>query len=209
MQKLAGSIPRQSRYARFAGFGAVATRFVPHGGKSATAKALARKSASGKAARARGSRAGCDCSSLPPLTLKPLRSPTPCPFAAVATAFYVRLRRTRGSAANGHGSGGCGSWLQRRQPSTMSAGWGVGVVRGSAPPPSRSLRGVLVRRSTAFERTRRKPTPNVRNTAQTAAGNQKVCLKVLQGVWRSISEQSILGWWACPPLAIPSARHPA
>ena len=29
----------------------------------------------------------CDCSSLSPLTLKPLRSPTPRPFAAIATAL--------------------------------------------------------------------------------------------------------------------------
>ena len=47
---------------------------------------------------ARRARLGCDCSSLSPLTLKPLRSPTPCPFTAIATAFNVRLRRTRGSA---------------------------------------------------------------------------------------------------------------
>ncbi|UJS26667.1 hypothetical protein [Thiothrix winogradskyi] len=40
----------------------------------------------------------------------------------------VRLRRTRGSAVNGHGYGGFGSWLQRRQPSTMSAGWCCGFL---------------------------------------------------------------------------------
>ena len=124
MQKLAGSIPRPALLSGVR-CGRCAVGWLPQSGKSATAKALARKSASGKAARARCRWAGCDCSSLPPLTLKPLRSPTPRPFAAVATAFYVRLRRTRGSTANGHGSGGCGSWLQRRQPSTMSAGWGV------------------------------------------------------------------------------------
>lgn len=33
------------------------------------------------------SRLVCDCSSLSPLTLKPLRSPTPCPFTAIATAL--------------------------------------------------------------------------------------------------------------------------
>ena len=53
----------------------------------------------------------CDCSSLSPLTLKPLRSPTPRPFAAIATALLSGLRRTRGSAANGHGFGGFVSWL--------------------------------------------------------------------------------------------------
>ena len=36
---------------------------------------------------ARRARLGCDCSSLSPLTLKPLRSPTPCPFTAIATAL--------------------------------------------------------------------------------------------------------------------------
>ena len=87
----------------------------------------------------------CDCSSLSPLTLKPLRSPTPCPFTAIATALYVRLRRTRGSAVNGHGYGGCGSWLQRRQPSTMSAGCFPGFDTCGAPPPSRPLRGWLCR----------------------------------------------------------------
>ena len=57
----------------------------------------------------------------------------------------VRLRRTRGSAVNGHDYGGCGSWLQRRQPSTMSAGCFLGFDTCGAPPPSMSLRGWLCR----------------------------------------------------------------
>ena len=113
--------------------------FVPRCGKIASAKAQAHKER--EQLPARRARLGCDCSSLSPLTLKPLRSPTPCPFTAIATAFYVRLRRTRGSAVNGHGYGGYGSWLQRRQPSTMSAGCFPGFDTCGAPPPSRSLRG--------------------------------------------------------------------
>ena len=62
--------------------------FVPRCGKSATAKAQAHKSASGKPP-AQDTHTGvvCNCSSLSPLTLKPLRSPTPCPFTAIATAL--------------------------------------------------------------------------------------------------------------------------
>jgi len=126
--------------------------FVPRSGKIASAKAQAEKNASG-CPPARRTRLVCDCSSLSPLTLKPLRSPTPCPFTAIATAFNVRLRRTRGNAVNGHGYGGFGAWLQRRQPSTMSAGFFLDFDTCRAPPPSRSLRGLFVRRSTAFERT--------------------------------------------------------
>ena len=135
MQKLAGSIPRQSRCARFAGCGdvppavvfvaasvrvdtssggVVATRFVcAASGKSATAKAPAHKSASGCAARARRGLLVCDCSSLAPLTLKPRRSPSLCLFVAIATALLSGLRRTRGSATNSHRYGGFGAWLQR------------------------------------------------------------------------------------------------
>ena len=143
MQKLAGSVPRQSRYARFAGFVVVATRLVcAASGKIASAKAQAQKNASGFPP-ARRARLVCDCSSLSPLTLKPLHSPTPCPFTAITTAFNVRLRRTRGSAVNGHGYGGFGSWLQRRQPSTMSAGCFLGFDKCRAPPPSRPLRGFV------------------------------------------------------------------
>ena len=118
--------------------------FVPRCGKIASAKAQAQKNASGFPP-ARRARLVCDCSSLSPLTLKPLRSPTPRPFTAIATAFNVRLRRTRGSAVNGHGYGGCGSWLQRRQPSTISAGCFLGFDKCRAPPPSRPLRGWLCR----------------------------------------------------------------
>ena len=105
----------------------------------------------------------------------------------------VRLRRTRGSAVNGHGYGGCGSWLQRRQPSTMSAGFFLGFDTCRAPPPSRSLRGVFVRRSTAFERTRGKPATQPPRHGPTSGRKPENCLKVLQGVWRSISEQ-FLPW---------------
>ncbi len=60
--------------------------FVPRSGKIASAKAQAEKNASG-CPPARHTRLVCDCSSLSPLTLKPLRSPTPCPFTAIATAL--------------------------------------------------------------------------------------------------------------------------
>ena len=83
--------------------------FVPRCGKSATAKAQAHKSASGKPP-AQDTHTGvvCNCSSLSPLTLKPLRSPTPRPFTAIATALLSGLRRTRGSATNSHSYGGSG-----------------------------------------------------------------------------------------------------
>ena len=65
----------------------VATRFVcAASGKIASAKAQAQKNASGFPP-ARRARLVCDCSSLSPLTLKPLHSPTPCPFTAIATAL--------------------------------------------------------------------------------------------------------------------------
>ena len=144
MQNFGSSIPRQSRYACFAGCGVVATRFgYAASGKIASANAQAEKNASG-CPPARRARLAGDCSSLSPLTLKPLRSPTPCPFTAIATAFIVRLRRTRGSAVNGHSYGGFGSWLQRRQPSTMSAGCFLGFDMCRAPPPVRSLRGLVM-----------------------------------------------------------------
>ena len=66
-------------------------------------------------------------------------------------------------------------------------------IKGSAPPPSRSLRGVFVRRSTAFERTRGKPATQPPRHYPNSGRKPENCLKVLQGVWRSISEQ-FLPW---------------
>ena len=142
MQKLAGSIPRPTTLS-----GVLCGRYAVclcRKRQDRLSFAQAGENASG-CPPARRARLGCDCSSLSPLTLKPLRSPTPCPFTAIATAFNVRLRRTRGSAVNGHGYGGFGSWLQRRQPSTMSAGCFLGFDTCGAPPPSMSLRGWLCR----------------------------------------------------------------
>ena len=150
MQKLAGSIPRPALLS-----GVLCGRYAVglcRKRQDRLSFAQAGENASG-CPPARRARLGCDCSSLSPLTLKPLRSPTPCPFTAIATTFNVRLRRTRGNAVNGHGYGGFGAWLQRRQPSTMSAGFFLDFDTCRAPPPSRSLRGLFVRRSTAFERT--------------------------------------------------------
>ena len=84
----------------------VATRLVvPQSGKSATAKALARKSASGKAARARCSRVGCTCSRSSPLPPSPALTPSVPAFAtpyATHTQRYCpacssRWRGTRGA----------------------------------------------------------------------------------------------------------------
>ena len=127
MQKLAGSVPRPTALS-----GVLCGRYAVglcRKRQDRLSFAQAGENASG-CPPARRARLGCDCSSLSPLTLKPLRSPTPCPFTAIATALYVRLRRTRGSAVNGHGYGGFGSWLQRRQPSTMSAGCFLGFDQG-------------------------------------------------------------------------------
>ena len=143
MQKLAGSVPRPALLS-----GVLCGRYAVglcRKRQDRLSFAQAGENASG-CPPARRARLAGDCSSLSPLTLKPLRSPTPCPFTAIATAFYVRLRRTRGSAVNGHGYGGCGSWLQRRQPSTMSAGCFPGFDTCRAPPPSRPLRGWLCRK---------------------------------------------------------------
>ena len=142
MQKLTGSVPRPTSLS-----GVLCGRYAVGlclKRQDRLSFAQAGENASG-CPPARRARLGCDCSSLSPLTLKPLRSPTPCPFTAIATAFNVRLRRTRGSAVNGHGYGGFGSWLQRRQPSTMSAGCFLGFDTCGVPPPSRSLRGWLCR----------------------------------------------------------------
>lgn len=66
---------------------------------------------------------------------QPLRSPPPpCPYAAIATAFYVRLRQTRGSAANGHGSGG---------------GFGSGYSGAGLPQGRRGAGGGFVHQSSA------------------------------------------------------------
>ena len=108
MQKLAGSVPRPALLS-----GVLCGRYAVglcRKRQDRLSFAQAGENASG-CPPARRARLAGDCSSLSPLTLKPLRSPTPCPFTAIATAFYVRLRRTRGSAVNGHGYGGCGSWL--------------------------------------------------------------------------------------------------
>ena len=140
MQKSAGSVPRPTSLS-----GVLCGRYAVglcRKRQDRLSFAQAGENASG-CPPARRARLGCDCSSLSPLTLKPLRSPTPCPFTAIATAFNVRLRRTRGSAVNSHGFGGCGSWLQRRQPSTMSAGCFLGFDKCRAPPPSRPLRGFV------------------------------------------------------------------
>ena len=87
MQKSGSRISPRHAASGYAGFCDVATRFVcAASGKIASANAQAEKNASG-CPPARRARLGCDCSSLSPLTLKPLRSPTPCPFTAIATAL--------------------------------------------------------------------------------------------------------------------------
>ena len=84
MQKLAGSIPRPTTLS-----GVLCGRYAVglcRKRQDRLSFAQAGENASG-CPPARRARLGCDCSSLSPLTLKPLRSPTPCPFTAIATAL--------------------------------------------------------------------------------------------------------------------------
>ena len=84
MQKLAGSIPRPTSLS-----GVLCGRYAVglcRKRQDRLSFAQAGENASG-CPPARRARLGCDCSSLSPLTLKPLRSPTPCPFTAIATAL--------------------------------------------------------------------------------------------------------------------------
>ena len=79
-------IPRHAA-SGYAGFCDVATRLVCAAlRQDRLSFAQAGESASG-CPPARRTRLVCDCSSLSPLTLKPLRSPTPRPFTAIATAL--------------------------------------------------------------------------------------------------------------------------
>ena len=84
MQKSAGSVPRPTSLS-----GVLCGRYAVglcRKRQDRLSFAQAEKNASG-CPPARRARLGCDCSSLSPLTLKPLRSPTPCPFTAIATAL--------------------------------------------------------------------------------------------------------------------------
>ena len=84
MQKLAGSVPRPALLS-----GVLCGRYAVglcRKRQDRLSFAQAGENASG-CPPARRARLGCDCSSLSPLTLKPLRSPTPCPFTAIATAL--------------------------------------------------------------------------------------------------------------------------
>lgn len=84
MQKLAGSIPRPTSLS-----GVLCGRYAVglcRKRQDRLSFAQAGENASGCPPAIRA-RLGCDCSSLSPLTLKPLRSPTPCPFTAIATAL--------------------------------------------------------------------------------------------------------------------------
>ena len=84
MQKLAGSVPRPTSLS-----GVLCGRYAVglcRKRQDRLSFAQAGENASG-CPPARRARLGCDCSSLSPLTLKPLRSPTPCPFTAIATAL--------------------------------------------------------------------------------------------------------------------------
>jgi hypothetical protein len=118
--------------------------FVPRCGKIASAKAQAGKNASG-CPPARAVLIVCDCSSLSPLTLKALRSPTPCPFAAIATALLSGFAAHAEARPMVTASVASGLGLPRRQPSTMSAGFCISFDTCGAPPPSRPLRGALCR----------------------------------------------------------------
>ena len=84
MQKLAGSVPRPTSLS-----GVLCGRYAGclcRKRQDRLSFAQAGESASG-CPPARRARLGCDCSSLSPLTLKSLRSPTPRPFTAIATAL--------------------------------------------------------------------------------------------------------------------------
>lgn len=84
MQKLAGSVPRPALLS-----GVLCGRYAVglcRKRQDRLSFAQAGENASG-CPPARRARLAGDCSSLSPLTLKPLRSPTPCPFTAIATAL--------------------------------------------------------------------------------------------------------------------------
>lgn len=84
MQKLAGSVPRPTSLS-----GVLCGRYAVclcRKRQDRLSFAQAGENASG-CPPARHTRLVCDCSSLSPLTLKPLRSPTQCPFTAIATAL--------------------------------------------------------------------------------------------------------------------------
>ena len=84
MQKLTGSVPRPTSLS-----GVLCGRYAVGlclKRQDRLSFAQAGENASG-CPPARRARLGCDCSSLSPLTLKSLRSPTPRPFTAIATAL--------------------------------------------------------------------------------------------------------------------------
>ena len=140
MQKLAGSVPRPTALS-----GVLCGRYAGclcRKRQDRLSFAQAGENASG-CPPARRARLGCDCSSLSPLTLKPLRSPTPCPFTAIATALlsgYAAHAAARSmvtaSVASGLG------FSVASLPQCRRGGF-LGFDTCGAPPPSRSLRGVF------------------------------------------------------------------
>ena len=92
MQKLARSIPRPTSLS-----GVLCGRYAVGlclKRQDRLSFAQAGENASG-CPPARRARLGCDCSSLSPLTLKPLRSPTPCPFTALLPRYCPATPHTR------------------------------------------------------------------------------------------------------------------
>ena len=142
MQKLAGSVPRPALLS-----GVLCGRYAVglcRKRQDRLSFAQAGENASG-CPPARRARLAGDCSSLSPLTLKPLRSPTPCPFTAIATALLSGYAAHAAARSMVTATVAAGLGLPRRQPSTMSAGCFLGFDTCGAPPPSRSLRGWLCR----------------------------------------------------------------
>jgi len=142
MQKLAGSIPRPALLS-----GVLCGRYAVYLCRKRQDRlsfAQAGENASG-CPPARRARLAGDCSSLSPLTLKPLRSPTPCPFTAIATALLSGYAAHAAARSMVTATVASGLGFSVAKPSTMSAGCCISFDTCGAPPPSRPLRGALCR----------------------------------------------------------------
>ena len=145
MQKLTGSVPRPTSLS-----GVLCGRYAVGlclKRQDRLSFAQAGENASG-CPPARRARLGCDCSSLSPLTLKPLRSPTPRPFTAIATALLSgyaahAAARSMVTATVAAGLGSSVASLPQCRRDAFSAS-----IKGGVPPPVRcASRKLLVMQS--------------------------------------------------------------
>jgi len=114
MQKLAGSVPRPTSLS-----GVLWCRYAVCLCRVAAVPQLKLRHTRAPAARRprKTHKLVCDCSSMSPLTLKPLRSPTPCPFTAIATALLS----------------GCAAHAEARSMVTATVAAGLGFSVASLP----------------------------------------------------------------------------